>query len=229
MGVQENPIVYVEVVRQIEKLGGSKGYANNEEAFIKALKQGLSELLPEDDNRAVAVLKHAAKPREIGTHEDEKAGKQRYITFQDWLLGLESLGGSKGFEDFLKENPTGIEPAVSEAEDKEKKDPVRLWQHSADIVECSLVDAAFYSMFNAWSSNGKHFFGSKWSLAAAEVPATFGEMSYNDGMFERTKNATVNITGYGLVADYYNNKGWCGQSICPGGGYISMIVNGSWK
>ncbi|KAJ7484865.1 hypothetical protein B0H11DRAFT_1163253 [Mycena galericulata] len=229
MGVQENPIVYVEVVRHIEKLGGSKAYANNEEAFIKALKQGLSELLPEDDDHAVAILKHAAKAREIGTPEDEKAGKQRYITFQDWLLGLESLGGSKGFEDFIKANPTGIEPAVSEAEHKEKKEPVRLWQHSADVVECSLIDYAFYSVFNAWS-NGKHFYGSKWSLAAAEVPLTVGEISYNDGMFERTKNAAVNITVYGLVADYYNTSGsWVGQSVCAGAGYISMIVNGSWN
>ncbi|KAJ6578358.1 hypothetical protein B0H19DRAFT_1062864 [Mycena capillaripes] len=152
MGVQENLLVYVDVVRHIEKLGGSKGHANDEEAFVKALKQGLSELLPEDDNcdlyLHVPFLKYTAKPREIGAPEDEKVGSQRPITLQDWLLGLESLGGSKGLEDFLKENPTGIEMAVSKVEHEEKKEPVRLWQHTADLVTCSLVAAGFYVWFN---------------------------------------------------------------------------------
>ncbi|KAJ7463826.1 hypothetical protein B0H11DRAFT_2052339 [Mycena galericulata] len=161
----------------------------------------------------------------------------RYITFQDWLLGLESLGGSKGFEDFIKANPTGVETALSEAEHKEKKGSFLGLKFSSAFdtayvqpEPCSLIDYAFYSVFNAWS-NGKHFYGSKWSLAAAEVPLTVGEISYNDGMFERTKNAAVNITVYGLVADYYNTSGsWVGQVLfAAGAGYISMIVNGSWN
>ncbi|KAJ7697802.1 hypothetical protein B0H17DRAFT_1130083 [Mycena rosella] len=119
MGVQENLLVYVDVVRHIEKLGGSKGHANNEEAFIKALNTaGEEEFLTfkkysktmqagtlvtfplpcsffwiaVDQRKLVGVasggrrvshfpyrpvLKHAAKPREVGTPEDEKAGRQR--------------------------------------------------------------------------------------------------------------------------------------------------------
>ncbi|KAJ6578380.1 hypothetical protein B0H19DRAFT_1062883 [Mycena capillaripes] len=228
MGVQENLLVYVDVVRHIEKLGGSKGHANDEEAFVKALKQGLSELLPEDDNHAMIILKYTAKPREIGAPEDEKVGSQRPITLQDWLLGLESLGGSKGLEDFLKENPTGLEMAVSEVEHEEKKEPVRLWQHTADLVTCSLVAAGFYVWFNAWS-NGKHFAGSKFAFGGSEVPLTEGEISYNNGMFENTNKAAVHITGLGLVADYYGRYGWIGQSITAGVGVIDMNVNGSWN
>ncbi|KAJ7860990.1 hypothetical protein B0H14DRAFT_2576333 [Mycena olivaceomarginata] len=227
MVVQGNLLIYVDVVRHIEKLGGSKGHVNDEEAFIKALKQGLSVhfrfpvgsaglLLTRQTRRscfrrttstafspsashAAAILKHAANPRETGTAENEMAGRQGQITFQDWLVGLEALGGSKGFEDFLKENPTGLEPvAVSEAEHKEKD------------VGCSLWNAAFYNIFRA-RTQGKVFQGSKWSLSVAEVPYTIGEISYNNGMFERTKRATVRISGLGLVADYYNNQGWAGQ------------------
>ncbi|KAF8184568.1 hypothetical protein K438DRAFT_1837504 [Mycena galopus ATCC 62051] len=229
MGVQENLLVYVDVIRHIEKLGGSQGHANNEEAFIPALKQGLLELLPEDDNHAVAILKLAAKPREIGTPEDEKEGRQRYFTFREWLVGLESLGGSKGFEDFLKENPTGIAPAVSEAEHKDKTEPVRLWQQTADVCWCSLIDAAFYNWFKT-NTQGHSFAGSKWCVEAGEVPWTLGEISYNNPLFARTKKAGVNITGLGLVGDYYDSgNSWVGQSICGAGGEISMIVTGTWS
>lgn len=112
------------------------------------------------------ILKYTAKPREIGAPEDEKVGSQRSafisavsalrlspstsrpITLQDWLLGLESLGGSKGLEDFLKENLTGIEMAVSEVEHEEKKGSFRFqvlfsFLHCLPAIRASPLVAAY--------------------------------------------------------------------------------------
>ncbi|KAJ7208520.1 hypothetical protein GGX14DRAFT_633282 [Mycena pura] len=209
MGVQENLFVYVDVVRHIEKLGGSKGYASDEEVFTKALKQGLSELLPEDDDHAVIILKYTAKPREIGASEGEKVRSKRPITLQDWLLGLERLGGSKGLEDFLKENPTGI--ARAKVRHEEKKEPVRLWQNTA-AVTCGVWSAGIYVYFAAWC-NTRNFEGGEFSFGGAEIPIIEGEISYNDSMFDNTNNADVDVTGVGLVANYYDGGSWLGQSV----------------
>jgi len=237
MGVQGNHFVYVDVVRHIEKLGGSQGYADNAEAFVEALKKGLSELLPEDDDHVAAILRHAAMPREIGTAADEKAGRRRYITFHDWLLDLESLGGSKGFEDFLSKNPTGIEPVMSEAKHKENEEPARLWEIAGERMLCMMVHIGYIAYFGAEIPSrervylGSQFIGAEWFR---EIIWTEGKISYdNDDLFlplGKLKKVRVEVTPLGLAADYFSPDGHViGQSLVGAKGGHDDIVAGEWK
>ncbi|KAH8813661.1 hypothetical protein DL96DRAFT_1625051 [Flagelloscypha sp. PMI_526] len=207
MGRQDNLFIYVDILRLLENLGGSESYQKDEHTFLDGLKTGLRELVPEDDDVAIALLKHSVEPILIGKPEDEKKGQKIYHTFHDFLLKIEMLGGSQSFGSFLRQQPTGLKGRPDAHKDSEwppklgsRLDVEELLQvnpsgnslagspthdlntielHESQMCRFTIRFTPFYVDIGVHCSQNE-FFGSQWALSFMNfaIPLTIGTVEY---------------------------------------------------
>ncbi|KAN0101024.1 hypothetical protein V8E55_001008 [Tylopilus felleus] len=219
----------LEMLRKIERLGGSAGYDSNSDAFsefvptldlfnLDVWTRSIKELAKHPHDRAAQALK-AKLQAELDLHCSNliAARKQRVYEI---IKGIESLGGSAGLEQFAKE-PRATLPTADVK--KSVREPTASWPfvYARGFAIGGLIVTAV-----AIQTADHHGSGYAWgpSAGAGILQGTLAYENYNGNGFHfqnLSGLATAEITSNGQLTAQF-----VGVLI---GHNISLVFGGKWK